>query len=148
MLNEIETKTEQVLEKIMLSSSAAEAVQNIFNERKLEGYSLRVYVSGGGCCGVNFGMALDNQLHDNDLTFQAQGVQVIVDDQSIAYLRGATIDFVNDPARGAGFVVDSPSAKKSEGSCACGSQGEQHGHSHAEDSGDGCACGGSCGCNN
>ena len=142
MLTEAEVKTEVGLETITMSPSAAQAVLNILDERKLEGYSLRVYVSGGGCCGVNFGMALDNQFRANDLAFQSQGVQVIVDDQSIAYLRGAKIDFVNDPTRGAGFVVDSP-VKNSEGSCACGS-GE---HSHAEDSG-GCACGGSCSCNN
>jgi iron-sulfur cluster assembly protein len=140
MLTEIETKTEQGLETISMSPSAAQAVLNIFSERKLEGYSLRVYVSGGGCCGVNFGMALDNQPRANDLTFQSQGVQVLVDDQSIAYLRGATIDFVNDPARGAGFVVDSPSAKKSEGSCSCGSGSAEHGEG-------GCG-GGSCSCNN
>jgi iron-sulfur cluster assembly protein len=125
-----------------MSSSAAEAVSRILSERKLEGYALRVYVAGGGCCGVSFGMALDNNIHSNDATFQTQGVQVVVDDQSIAYLRGAKIDFVNDPARGAGFTVDSP--VKNSSSCACGSSS----HSHAESEEGGCACGGSCDCNN
>jgi Fe-S cluster assembly iron-binding protein IscA len=59
---------------------------------------------------------------------------VVVDKVSIDYLRGASIDFVNDSVRGAGFAVDSPSAL-----------GHEHSHAHGEG---GCACGGSCSCNN
>jgi iron-sulfur cluster assembly accessory protein len=115
---------------ISLSTAAAQAVQNIMNEKKLEGYALRVYVAGGGCGGTQFGMALDNNIRDIDTTFESDGVKVVVDEVSIEYLLGANIDFVNDPQRGAGFVVDSPNAKA---------------HSHGEE---GCACGGSCACNN
>ena len=136
MLEEIETKiiTQTEPATISLSVAASEAVKNILAERNLEGYALRVYVAGGGCCGVNFGMALDNNIRDVDTTFEANGVKVVVDEVSIDYLRGATIDFVNDPVRGAGFAVDSPSA-----------QSHEHSHAHAEG---GCACGGSCSCNN
>src|SRR5512146_2171826 len=111
MLQEIETLT------LSITDSAAQAVKNILAERNLEGYALRVYVAGGGCCGVNFGMALDNNFRDVDTTFEVNGVKVVVDEVSIDYLRGASIDFVNDPVRGAGFAVDSPNAK---------------GHSHSE----------------
>ena len=136
MLQEIETKifTETNIPTITLSQAASDAVKNILSERKLEGYGLRVYVAGGGCCGVNFGMALDNNIRDIDTTFNADGVMVVVDEVSIDYLRGATIDFVNDPERGAGFAVDSPNAKSHE-----------HGHAHGEG---GCGCGGSCSCQN
>jgi iron-sulfur cluster assembly accessory protein len=143
MLKEVETITEQSAETITMSSSAAQAVSDILAERKLEGYSLRVYVAGGGCCGVNFGMALDNNIRSNDATFQLQGVQVVVDDQSIAYLRGAKIDFVNDPAHGAGFTVDSP-VKSNNASCSCGSAS----HGEAESESGNCGCGGSCSCSN
>jgi len=134
MLEELDTKiiTETETSTISLSTAASEAVKNILTERNLEGYALRVYVAGGGCCGVNFGMALDNNIRDVDTIFEAHGVQVVVDEVSIDYLRGATIDFVNDPVRGAGFAVDSPMAKG-------------HSHEHGEDA---CACGGSCSCNN
>jgi iron-sulfur cluster assembly accessory protein len=136
MLEELDTKimtqTEPVT--ISLSVAASDAVKNILAERNLEGYALRVYVAGGGCCGVNFGMALDNNFRDVDTTFEENGVKVVVDEVSIDYLRGAKIDFVNDPVRGAGFAVDSPSA-------------QSHEHSHAQGEG-GCACGGSCSCNN
>ena len=132
MLQEIETKitTETVAPTITLSSAASDAIKNILAERKLEGYGLRVYVAGGGCCGVNFGMALDNNFRDVDTTFEVDGVKVVVDEVSIDYLHGAHIDFVNDPERGAGFAVNSPVAQ---------------GHEHGEG---GCGCGGSCSCQN
>jgi len=146
MLQEIETKTITEISNptITLSEKASDAVRNILAERKLEGYALRVYVAGGGCCGVNFGMALDNNIRDVDTTIDVNGVQVVVDEVSIDYLRGASIDYVNDPVRGAGFAVDSPNAKGGE--CSCGA-GSSHSHGHA--SGDSCACGGgSCACQN
>jgi iron-sulfur cluster assembly protein len=139
MLQEIETDTTTT--PISLTASAIQAVERILKERNLNGYALRVYVAGGGCCGVQFGMALDNNRHQNDMLFAMGEVNVIVDDQSMNYLRGAKIDFVNDPVRGAGFVVDSPSAKKESGSCACNSSDAQGGQE------EGCACGSSCGCN-
>ena len=135
MLQEIETQL------FTLTPAASKAVQDILDERKLEGYALRVYVAGGGCCSVNFGMALDNNFRDEvDTTFTSNGVKVVVDNVSIDYLREATIDFVNDPQRGAGFAVNSPNAKShehGEGGCSCGSEG-----------GGGCGGGGSCSCNN
>jgi iron-sulfur cluster assembly accessory protein len=136
MLEELDTKiiTETVAPTISLSIAATDAIKNILTERNLEGYALRVYVAGGGCCSVNFGMALDNNIRDVDTTFEANGVQVVVDEVSIDYLRGATIDFVNDPVRGAGFAVDSPNA-------------QAHSHEHGEGA-DACGCGGSCSCNN
>ena len=87
MLQEIETKTitETNNETLTLSTAASDAVKNILEERKLEGYALRVYVAGGGCCGVNFGMALDNNFRDVDTTFNINGVKVVVDEVSIDY---------------------------------------------------------------
>jgi len=126
MLEELDIQT------IIVSPAASDAIRNIINERKLEGYALRVFVSGGGCAcgGMNFGMALENQIHDEDITFDANGIKVVIDEVSVDYLRGAHIDFVNDLDRGAGFIVDSPNA---------------HAHEQSESE---CACGGSCSCNN
>lgn len=123
MLNEIETQV------ISISPAAAEAVQNILTERKLDGYALRVFVSGGGCCGAQFGMALDNNFSDVDTTIDTNGIKMVVDGTSLDYLRGASIDFVNDPVKGSGFVVNNPNAKQGHGE-------------------EGCECGGSCSCNN
>ena len=128
MLEQISTQINA--NTITLSSAAAQAVRNIMDEKNLEGYALRVYVAGGGCGGMQFGMALDDNIRDIDTTFESEGVKVVVDEVSIEYLLGASVDFVNDPQRGAGFVVNSPNAKA---------------HNHGEE---GCACGGSCACNN
>ena len=141
MLQELETKIFPDIASpvLTLTTAASDAVKNILTERNLEGYALRVYVAGGGCCGVNFGMALDNNFRDVDTIFEANGVQVVVDEVSIDYLRGASVDFVNDLVRGAGFAVDSPNAKghsHGEEGCGCGSGG------------DACGCGGSCSCQN
>jgi len=127
MLQDVELQT------ITVTDGAAKAIKDIVTERRLEGYALRVYLAGSGCCsGVNFGMALDNNVHEADRTFETGGVRVVVDQVSMDYLQGARIDFVNDPQRGAGFVVESPRAKS-------------HEHAHGEEA---CACGGSCDCNN
>jgi iron-sulfur cluster assembly accessory protein len=128
MLEQVSTQVNT--QGISLSSAAAQAVQNILAEKNLVGYALRVYVSGGGCGGAQFGMALDDNIREIDTTFETEGIKVVVDEVSIDHLRGASIDYVDDPQRGAGFVVDNPNAKP---------------HSHG---GDGCACGGSCACNN
>ena len=134
MLQEIETQL------FTITPAASQAVKDILSQRKLEGYALCVYVAGGGCCGVNFGMALDNNFRDVDTTFESNGVKVVVDEVSIDYLRDATVDFVNDPQHGAGFAVNSPNAKGHEGSCACGSNGAE--------SSCGCGGGGACSCSN
>jgi len=137
MLQEIDTQL------FTLTTAASQAVKDILAQRNLDGYALRVYVASGGCCGVNFGMALDNNFRDIDTTFETDGVKVVVDEVSIDYLRDATVDFVNDPQHGQGFAVSSPNAKSEhshgEGGCACGS---------ADASASSCACGGSCACNN
>ena len=114
MLNEIETQV------ITISPTAAQAVQNILTERKLEGYALRVFVSGGGCCGSQVGMALDNNFSEVDSTFDTNGIKLVVDNISLDALRGASIDFINDPVKGAGFVVDNPNAKQSQDGCGGG----------------------------
>ena len=129
MLQDMDVQT------VTLTPAASQAVQGILDERKLEGYALRVYVAGGGCgcSGVNFGMALDNNFQDADTLFETNGVKLVVDQTSIDYLRGATIDYVDDAEHGIGFAVNSPNAKKES-------------HSHGETGC--CGGGGSCACGN
>ncbi len=127
MLEELNVQT------ISLTPAAAKAITDIMAERKLEGYALRVYLAGNSCCsGVSFGMALDNNIRDVDKILDSGNVKIVVDEVSLDYLQGASIDFVNDPERGAGFLVDSPVAREMQ-------------HEHAE--GESCSCGGSCSCN-
>ncbi len=119
MLTQIETNA------VNLSPTAVQAIRDLFAERKLgdNEYALRVYVAGRTCSGLQYGMALDNKPGERDLTFETEGIKLLIDDVSIEYMRGATIDFADDE-RGKGFVVENPNAQAncdSAGSgCSCG----------------------------
>lgn len=105
---------------ITISVEAAQAVQNIIAEKNMTGHALRIYVSGSSCSGVQLGMALDNKINDMDTTFDVEGVKIVVDHQSLDYTYGANIDFVDDPEKGAGFVINAPQSEQN--SCGgCGS---------------------------
>jgi iron-sulfur cluster assembly accessory protein len=104
------------IETISLTPAAANAVQDLMAKRELEGYALRVYIQGGGCSGFQYGMALDNNFRDEDTVTDCHGVQVVIDEVSIQYMRGTSIDFVED-VMGSGFKVENPNTFAS---CGCG----------------------------
>ena len=95
------------VETIALTPAAANAVQGLLAERDLEGHGLRVFVKGSGCSGYQYGMALDDNFREEDLVTDCHGIKVIVDEVSIGYMRGSTVDFVED-ATGGGFKVENP----------------------------------------
>lgn len=104
-------------EVVTITPAAAQAVKDLLVKRNLEGYALRVFISGGGCSGFQYGMALENNFRETDLTTEFNGVKVVVDEISIDYLRGASIDYVDD-IMGSGFKIENPNAVSS---CGCGS---------------------------
>jgi iron-sulfur cluster assembly accessory protein len=104
-------------EMINLTPTAAQAVRDLLAKRNLEGYALRVFVSGGGCSGFQYGMALESNIREQDLLAEFEGVKVVVDEISIDYLRGATIDYVEN-VMGSGFKIENPNAIST---CGCGS---------------------------
>ena len=124
--------TEQTqLEMITLTPSAIQAVRDLLSQRKLTDHALRVFVSGGGCSGLQYGMALEPTIREQDLKAEFDGIQVVVDEISINYLHGATVDFVEGP-QGSGFKIENPNAMPS---CNCGS-------SYNSEDGGGCSgCG-------
>ena len=101
---------------INLTSSAVKAVKDLLEQRDLDGYALRIFISGGGCAGLQYGMALDNNLRESDNICEFDGVKVAVDEVSIQYMRGSTIDYIND-VMASGFKIDNPNAVAS---CGCG----------------------------
>ncbi len=115
-LLDIQTDFEVQTSEINLTPAAAVAVQELIEKKNLTGYGLRVYVGGGGCSGYQYGMALDDQLRPTDKEYTMHGVRLIVDEMSINYLRGATIDYV-DELMGSGFQIENPNAVAS---CGCG----------------------------
>lgn len=104
-------------ELITLTPAAVEAVRGLLEKRNLQGYALRVFISGGGCSGFQYGMALEANIRENDLVAEFDGVKVVVDEVSIEYLRGASVDYV-DGVMGSGFKIENPNAISS---CGCGS---------------------------
>ena len=108
-----------LVEPITLTESAAAAVRDLLIQRNLPDYALRVYVSGGGCSGIQHGLALEGNVRPEDTTFDAHGVKVVVDEVSIEYLRGATVDYVNMESE-SGFKIDNPNVMST---CSCGGEG-------------------------
>lgn len=105
------------VEGLTLTPAAAQAISDMMQKRNLEGYALRVFISGGGCSGFQYGMALEANIRENDLVAEFNGVKVVVDEVSIEYLRGASVDYVED-VMGSGFKIENPNAISS---CGCGS---------------------------
>jgi iron-sulfur cluster assembly protein len=123
---------------ISLTPSAVQAVRDLLDKRDLEGYALRVFVSGGGCSGLQYGMALEGNIRDQDFSFEHDGVKVVVDEVSIDYLRGATVDYVEN-LMGSGFKIENPNAISS---CGCGSSFRTSEQQNEPASGGGCSgCG-------
>jgi len=102
---------------ITLTNSAAEKLGGIMQEKGLiDTHALRVFVRGGGCGGMQYGMTFD-EARDGDEVYEQHGMRVIVDSTSLFYIEGASIDYV-DSLMGGGFHIDNPQATSS---CGCGS---------------------------
>ena len=121
---------------ITLTERAATEIKNLLAEQNKQEAYLRVWVAGGGCSGLQYGMAIDDgQPEENDQTFDSQGVRVLIDSLSLSYMSGSQVDYVED-VLGGGFKIDNPNAAAS---CGCGS-------SFATEEGDGASGGGCGGC--
>ncbi|MEI7771794.1 MAG: iron-sulfur cluster insertion protein ErpA [Chloroflexales bacterium] len=101
---------------ILVSESASDRLLTMMREKDLDGYALRVFVSGGGCSGMQYGMTFDDEMREGDNEFQAGALRVVVDPISASYLTGASIDFI-DSIMGGGFKIENPNAVSS---CGCG----------------------------
>jgi iron-sulfur cluster assembly protein len=103
---------------ITLTDKGAEKVQEFLTGQAAvaETAGLRVGVRGGGCSGFQYALAFDDQ-RDGDTVFEDKGIRLLVDSQSLPYVSGSTIDFV-DGLQGAGFKVDNPNVIAA---CGCGS---------------------------
>ena len=99
--------TESAARRIAVLKQQEEAAADVF---------LRIAVSGGGCSGFQYGLSFDEQRNPDDVVFERDGVQVVVDDVSLDLLNGAEVDFVED-LMGASFQIKNPNAASS---CGCG----------------------------
>ena len=101
---------------LTLTDNAQKAVSRFINSSESEVEGLRVSVSGGGCSGLQYGMALEPAPRGDDTVLEVGGFKVFIDPQSAPMLEGVTVDFL-DSMEGSGFKFENPNATKS---CGCG----------------------------
>jgi iron-sulfur cluster assembly protein len=102
---------------IEVTEPAAERIRELLDkEGKLRTHGLRMRVIGGGCSGLRYELAFDDQVRDVDTEVESRGVRVIVDEKSALYLAGTTLDFV-DTLQESGFKMNNPNASST---CGCG----------------------------
>lgn len=104
-------------EPIVFTDSAAQKVGALIEEEGNDNLKLRVYISGGGCSGFQYGFTFDEEVNEDDTKVENDGVMVLIDSMSIQYLNGAEIDYKEDVA-GSQFVIRNPNASTT---CGCGS---------------------------
>jgi iron-sulfur cluster insertion protein len=102
---------------LLFTDAAAAKVAELIREEANPALKLRVFVTGGGCSGFQYGFTFDENVEEGDTSIQNQGVQLIVDPMSVQYLMGAEIDYRED-LEGAQFVIRNPNATTT---CGCGS---------------------------
>ena len=100
---------------ITLTDNAAQHIKTLRSEQDVKGKALRVYVEAGGCSGMEYGMAFDDQKADDEVV-RHDGVEVIIDPMSANFLKGSVIDYV-DSLQGSGFKINNPNVHSS---CGCG----------------------------
>ena len=118
---------------VSLTPDALTQLRTLLQKESNPTLALRVFVSGGGCSGLQYGMAFDDNVRPGDEVVEQDGVRIVVDDFSAPYIQGSEIDYV-DSLMGAGFTVHNPNAVRS---CSCG---------HSFDTGDDASSASACGC--
>ena len=109
--------TEQMPEPLVFTDSAANKVKQLIEEEGNADLKLRVFVTGGGCSGFQYGFTFDEIVNDDDTAMAKNGVTLLIDAMSLQYLAGAEIDYKDD-LQGAQFVIKNPNATTT---CGCGS---------------------------
>jgi iron-sulfur cluster assembly protein len=116
---------------LTLSAAAGEKIRALLEQENDPSLGLRIFVAGGGCSGLQYGMTLDEE-QEGDTVIVEDGFRIFVDDMSVSYIVGSEVDYV-DSLMGAGFTVNNPNAVSS---CGCG-----HSFKTAEGGGESRSCG-------
>jgi len=102
---------------LVFTDSAAAKVKELIDEEGNPGLKLRVFVTGGGCSGFQYGFTFDEAVNEDDTSMEKNGVMLLIDAMSFQYLAGAEIDY-QEGIEGAQFVIKNPNATST---CGCGS---------------------------
>jgi iron-sulfur cluster assembly accessory protein len=103
-------------QNVTITPAAAVVVRDLLQQRNLDAtYALRVFISGRSCSGFEYGMGFENKPGDSDTSFECEGLKIVIDEVSMQYMAGASIDYIDDE-RGKGFLVENPNTAPS---CSC-----------------------------
>ncbi|MEY3863088.1 MAG: hypothetical protein RIR60_1454 [Pseudomonadota bacterium] len=112
-----EVDMEQMPAPLVFTDNAAKKVKELIEEEGSADLKLRVFVSGGGCSGFQYGFTFEEEVNDDDTQVQKDSVTLLIDPMSLQYLMGAEIDY-QDSLQGSQFVIRNPQATTT---CGCGS---------------------------
>lgn len=115
-VNPTEVSTQAPELPIQFSDAAATKVKQLVDEEENPELKLRVYVTGGGCSGFQYGFTFDEDVNPGDMEIEKQGVTMVIDPMSLQYLVGGTVDYT-EGLEGSRFFVDNPNASTT---CGCG----------------------------
>ncbi|MCC4799758.1 iron-sulfur cluster insertion protein ErpA [Enterovibrio norvegicus] len=101
---------------LQFSETAANKVKTLIQEEENPNLKLRVYITGGGCSGFQYGFTFDESVNDGDMTIEKSGVTLVVDPMSLQYLLGGVVDYT-EGLEGSRFFVNNPNATTT---CGCG----------------------------
>ncbi len=104
------------VELVNITEGAANKVKDMIRQEGDGHQYLRIFVTGGGCSGMSYGMSFEEKAEEGDKVLEMLGVKVLVDEFSAPFLQGTTVDF-QESLMGSGFVINNPNAKST---CGCG----------------------------
>lgn len=111
--------TESLHNEITITPEAAEEIRRIRAEQNIPAeLGLRIGVKSSGCCGVSYILGFDTLRPEGDRTLEIEGMTVYVDEQSLTFLSGSTLRFIEGP-EGTGFYFENPN----DGGCSCSDEG-------------------------
>ena len=115
-MNEVNVQLTTANSSPMLTDDAAAQVKKLVAEENKPGLMLRIFITGGGCSGFQYGFEFDDQVNDDDVRIEKDGAVAVIDAMSMQYMAGAEIGFQHD-LTGSQFIVHNPSATTT---CGCG----------------------------
>jgi len=101
---------------IIVTDAAARRAKFLIDDEENPNLKLRVFVTGGGCSGFQYGFSFDEKVNDGDTEIEHEGVSIVIDPMSFQYLMGSEVDYL-EGLQGARFVINNPNAKTT---CGCG----------------------------
>ena len=110
----MEQQTKEVI--VILTEKAASKVKALLEKENKKDYGLRVGVTAGGCSSYMYDIGIEKEPKENDMVIEEKGVKVFINPESIAFMKGSTVDYL-DTLQNAGFKINNPNVKTS---CGCG----------------------------